>query len=103
MKFAPSPVYSVKTPDRAPLTTAAIPRGLQTYRSWVVWRYERRDGRLTKVPFVALPVEDRRANTTDSRTWRSFTEALDAYEGSGRSGAIGTVTVNAPWITRSRI
>ena len=69
---------------RAPLTPAPIPRELQTYQSWVVWRYERRSGKLTKVPHVAG--EDRRASTTDLRTWRSFAETLEAYERGGFDG-----------------
>jgi putative DNA primase/helicase len=75
--------------DRAPLTTAAIPAEMKSYPSWVLWRYEGRDGKPpTKVPYVAG--EDRRASTTDSRTWRSFDKAVAAYE-AGQVDGIGFV------------
>jgi len=69
---------------RVPLTTAAIPEEMKGYPSWVVWRYEERDGKPTKVPRV--PGEDRRASTTDMRTWRTFAEAVAAYEAAGCDG-----------------
>ena len=61
-----------------PLTTAAIPAEMKSYPSWVVWKLEERDGKPTKVPFV--PGEDRRASTTDLRTWRTFIEAIEAVD-----------------------
>jgi putative DNA primase/helicase len=75
---------------RAPLTTATIPAELRSYPSWVLWCYVKRagDDRATKVPFV--PGEDRRARTTDSRTWRTFSAALEAYE-AGQGDGLGYV------------
>jgi putative DNA primase/helicase len=70
--------------DGAPFATATIPAELKSFRSWVVWRYEARDGKLTKVPYV--PGEDRRASTTDMRTWRTFSEALAACKTGGYCG-----------------
>jgi putative DNA primase/helicase len=73
-----------------------IPEELRTRRQWVVWRYEQRDGRRTKVPYQARPPRDRgaggvqrafRASATDPSTWRSFEEAVhvaaDGFNGVG--------------------
>jgi putative DNA primase/helicase len=81
MHPASSSVYT----ERAPLTTAAIPAELKSYPSWVVWRYEERDGRLTKIPYVPGG-ENRRASTTDLRTWRTFIEAVEAHQNGGFDG-----------------
>lgn len=44
----------------------AIPFELKIRQHWVVWRYERRDGKRTKVPYTP---DGRRADVTDSKTW----------------------------------
>ncbi len=56
---------------------------------WVVWRYEQRDGKATKVPYD--PVRRRLASTTDQRTWCTFEEAVVAFEGSDQLDGIGFV------------
>lgn len=61
-----------------------VPAELKTYPAWVLWRHEQRDGKLTKVPFT--PGAGTRASTTDMRTWRSFEEAVEAYEAGGYDG-----------------
>jgi hypothetical protein len=62
-----------------------IPAELQDRHQWVVWRFEARAGKRTKVPYVARRPLNRgssgtrsrwNASTTDSNTWRSFTEAV---------------------------
>ncbi len=63
--------------------------GLVERRQWVVWQFEKRDGRATKVPYD--PVSKRRASTTDPHTWRSFEEAAAAYKASDRLDGIGFV------------
>lgn len=71
--------------DENAVTTAAIPAELKSYLAWVVWRYEQRGGVPTKVPYV--PGEgNRRASTTDLRTWRTFIEAVEAHAGGGFDG-----------------
>jgi putative DNA primase/helicase len=55
-----------------------IPTELGERRQWVVWRYEERDGKRTKVPYV--PGTHRRASHSDLMTWRNFSRALQAYE-----------------------
>ena len=67
---------------------SSIPSELTARRQWVVWRYEKRDGKSTKVPYQACAptnrgaasgtVRKRPASTTDPSTWRSFQEAAIA-------------------------
>jgi len=55
-----------------------IPEKLTERPQWVCWRYEERDDKPTKVPYT--PSTLRRASSTDLMTWRTFSEALEAYE-----------------------
>ena len=61
-----------------------IPAEMKTYNAYVCWRYEVRDVKETKVPYDALT--GRRDSSTDSRTWRSFEEAVAALEIGGYDG-----------------
>ena len=57
-----------------------IPGQLTERPQWVCWRVLEREGKKpTKVPYV--PGTERRASSTDLMTWRTFSEALAAYEG----------------------
>jgi putative DNA primase/helicase len=58
--------------------TENIPEQLTERPQWVCWRLEKRDDKQTKVPYI--PGTLRRASTTDLMTWRTFSEALAAYE-----------------------
>jgi putative DNA primase/helicase len=62
----------------APPIIQNIPEQLTERPQWVCWRTEERDGKQTKVPYT--PGTERRASSTDLMTWRTFSEALDAYE-----------------------
>jgi putative DNA primase/helicase len=64
----------------APITEN-IPEELTERPQWVCWRFEARDGKPTKVPYT--PGTERRASSTDLLTWRTFEEALAAYERGG--------------------
>jgi putative DNA primase/helicase len=55
-----------------------IPGQLAERPQWVCWRLETRGDRPTKVPYT--PGTERRASSTDLMTWRTFSEALEAYE-----------------------
>ena len=63
--------------DSVPIV-ANIPARLTERPQWVNWRLEERDGKYTKVPYT--PGTPRRASSTDLMTWRTFSEALAAYE-----------------------
>lgn len=54
-----------------------VPTEMKQRDQWVLWRLQRRDGKLTKVPFMA---NRKPADTTDPETWTSFQDALDAYK-----------------------
>jgi putative DNA primase/helicase len=75
---------------------SAIPAELRERPQWVVWRSEKRDGKLTKVPYVARPPQDRGAasgtrkrwpaSSTDPSTWRSYLEAVEIAKDDGWDG-----------------
>jgi hypothetical protein len=56
------------------MTPLSIPAELRERKQWVVWRYEGRDGKRTKVPYRS---EDghTRASSTDPTTWSSYRQA----------------------------
>jgi len=65
------------TGDHAPIVEN-IPERLTERPQWVCWRLEERGDKTTKVPYT--PGTLRRASSTDLMTWRTFSEALAAYE-----------------------
>jgi putative DNA primase/helicase len=65
-----------------------IPDELRRRPQWLVWKLEERDGKPTKVPYIAGGVG--KASSTDSETWRSFDEAVAALK-TGRYDGIGFV------------
>ena len=69
-----------------------IPEELRQRPQWLVWKLEERDGKLTKVPYIAGGVG--RAKSTDLMTWRTFEEALQALE-TGRYSGLGFVFCSA--------
>lgn len=70
-----------------PVLADSIPASMQTERRWMLWRIEMRDGRATKVPYIASrPAE--RASSTDPATWTDYLTALAAYE-DGKADGIG--------------
>lgn len=63
--------------------SSALPVELTSLTRWVVWRYESRDGKPTKVPHS---VRGGLASSTDERTWTTFDEAnhaRGAFDGVG--------------------
>jgi hypothetical protein len=70
---------------RVRLTADGIPAVLKELPRWVCWRFEVRDGRLTKIP--VNPRTNRNAASNDSTTWASFKLAWDhATEEEGLAG-----------------
>ena len=59
--------------------TGSIPAQLLAYQQWLIWRLEERDNKPTKVPYQAA-FPNRRASSTDPRTWSSFETAVAAAE-----------------------
>jgi hypothetical protein len=54
-----------------------VPDTLAEHDQWVLWRYESRKGKPTKVPYQ---VSGNRADSTSPKTWASFEEALRAWQ-----------------------
>ena len=69
-----------------------IPEQLTERPQWVCWRLEERDGKPTKVPYIAGGVG--RASSTDLMTWRTFEEAFEDVK-KGRRDGIGFVFCSA--------
>lgn len=64
-----------------------IPSELKSSVRWVVWRYEERNGKPTKVPYDAR--RGTRAASDDPQTWCSFEEAVRAHESSTTYAGVG--------------
>jgi putative DNA primase/helicase len=75
-----------------PLIVENIPEELTERPQWVVWRYEERDGKRTKVPYE--PGTFCRASATDLMTWDKFSAAVADYNTGDRDG-IGFVFASA--------
>ncbi|HEX4796175.1 MAG TPA: hypothetical protein VH370_20465 [Humisphaera sp.] len=68
---------------------AHVPEDLITLRQWVLWQYEERDGKKTKVLYG---INGRRAKSNVPTTWSSYSEVLECYrDGSPASDGIGFV------------
>jgi len=59
-------------------------QNMRDLRQWVCWRFEKRNGRLTKVPYSSLTGQ--KASSTDSETWVGYHEAVSAYQKQGYDG-----------------
>ena len=66
---------------------ANIPQELRDRPQWICWRREMRDGKPTKIPYIADSGE-RWASSTDRATWRTFD---DACQHAARFDGIGFV------------
>jgi len=66
-----------------PVNTAIIPQELKELPQWVLWKRERRDGELTKIPYS---VRGMKAKANDRSAWASFEPCIHAmvgYDGVG--------------------
>jgi hypothetical protein len=64
----------------------SIPSELRDRSQWVVWRYEQRDGKQTKVPYRPVAGSMLMASTTDPGTWGTFdaaTALAERFDGFG--------------------
>lgn len=66
-----------------------IPIELKQTPQWVAWRLEKKDGKDTKVPYIAAEGIFN-ASTTDPLTWRTYQAAVKALD-TGRYSGIGFV------------
>lgn len=69
--------------------TIRVPDSLAELNQWIVWRYEQRNGKQTKVPYS---VGGTAASTTDPITWASYEQALNTWQAnSKRYAGVGFV------------
>jgi hypothetical protein len=61
----------------------SIPRAMKGVNRWLLWRFETRDGKQTKVPYQS---NGEKASSTSTPTWTSFDAVMTAYNGGGYSG-----------------
>lgn len=60
-----------------------IPNELRERPQWLAWRSERRNGKLTKIPYA---IDGKRARTTDPQTWTTLEQAVQAYRNNTYDG-----------------
>lgn len=60
-----------------------FPQVLRDLNQWVVWHFEERDGKLTKVPYA---ITGYRAESDNPMTWASFDDACHAFLKRGYEG-----------------
>lgn len=58
------------------MTPAAFPTELRALPQWVLWRYEVRKGKRTKIPYQT---DGRPASSTNPGTWTEYAAAYDAW------------------------
>ena len=75
----------------------SIPQELKEHAQWVVWKYEDRKGKQTKVPYQ---VNGKRASVTKPTTWDSYEIAVQALEANKDiyTGVGFVVTQNDPFV-----
>jgi hypothetical protein len=85
----PGNITSDVPPVPLAVQVGGIPAEMRAVDRWVVWQYVLVGGRWTKVPYIATEPA-RKASSTNPKTWRSFADALAAYE-DGKASGIGFV------------
>ncbi|MEA3318443.1 MAG: hypothetical protein U9Q88_00350 [Bacillota bacterium] len=60
-----------------------IPTELKNLRQWVLWKYEERKGKITKVPYM---INGRKAETNNPSTWSTFEDTLEFFWKGGYNG-----------------
>lgn len=74
-----------KAPDVIP---GNIPDIMKNTPSWVLWKYENRDGKYSKIPYFYNHAHNRyeRASSDNAGTWGTFEEVYTHYKKSGFDG-----------------
>jgi putative DNA primase/helicase len=72
-----------------------IPQGLRQIKQWVLWRYEQREGKKTKMPYT---IKDRLASSTNPTTWATFEEVLQCFLKGGYDGIGFVITKVDPYV-----
>ncbi len=72
-----------------------VPKELQSYNQFVLWKYETVNDRRTKIPYT---IYDTRASSTNSKTWNSFMSVYDRFNYGGYDGIGFVFTDRDPFI-----
>jgi hypothetical protein len=72
--------------SQLPISTATIPQELKERAQWVLWKHERRDGELTKIPYS---VRGMKAKANDPTTWAPYATCIRALDNGGHFDGIG--------------
>jgi len=90
------------------MVTTSIPAELRAREQWVLWRFEEREGKRTKVPYRARPIP-RARSARPTTTWASFEEAVAASSEADGLGFVFTAddpfvgsTSMTPWTRTAR-
>ena len=81
---------------KVPPSFETMPADLKEYRAWVLWTWSWRDDGWRKVPYSACT--GYAAKTTDSRTWTSFDEVVDAFGKGGYDGVGFVFSTGDPFV-----
>jgi primase-polymerase (primpol)-like protein len=82
-------------PARIPAKIENIPDELKERPQWLLWKWEKRDGRWTKPPYK---IEGQPASSTDPSTWAKFEGVVTAYgKGQGFDGIGYVLTKMDPY------
>jgi len=76
-----------------------IPVSMKDYNNWVIWKVESNgNGRPTKVPYQSR-YPKKRASSTDSNTWSTYTDTISAFQTSENESitGIGFVVTDTPF------
>jgi putative DNA primase/helicase len=88
-------------PERVDVISMNIPDTLKALPQWVGWKFDPKPGKpseWTKPPYCAM-MPGKRASSTDSSTWASFSDAIKAADNSKGLDGIGFVfTMNDPYV-----
>ena len=68
-----------------PIQFDSIPPEIVTKKNWVMWRWEKRNGKFTKPPYQP---NGKPAKSNDPTTWATYIEACGAYK-TGKFDGIG--------------
>jgi putative DNA primase/helicase len=79
---------------RSNINCVAIPKELKVREQWVVWRWDRRNGKWTKPPYQ---LNGRPAKSNDPTTWVSFEAAIKTFESGNFDGVGFVLTENDPY------
>jgi len=90
------PTPSVKPPKPTPLTPILenIPLEFKSLTQWVLWAYEHRDGKWTKVPSYRRPKTEGgyvsgKAKANDSNTWMTFSDTVGYFQKGTHFAGVG--------------